>query len=591
MKQLLTFLAAILVSVSLSAQVPNNMSYQAVIRDASNKIVQNQSIGMQISVLQGSTSGTSVYTETQTTTSNTNGAISISVGAGSSSDDFNSINWANGPYFIKTEADPTGGNNYTITGTSQLLSVPYAMHSANGIDKIANNGDTMYLSNGNWLIIPGISSANSSAVLYAPTTLSVSDITKTECVASGSVTNDGGLTISARGICWSTDPPPTIFDNKITEGSGTGTFISSITGLTPGTRYYVRAYITNSLNTFYGDAVSFITNSNLPSTYNFENVSYSGQTDRLNMLYELTSYVKTGHKENTTLDADILNSMYANDGHTWSSEAFPNGQPTKDLSSKTYEEARTDIVAMFDSIAKYSGKAGGEYGQAGLVTRADRTILVDANGMEYAQLIGKGLMGSCFYYQGTSKYLSDNKIGDAVDNTTVEDGKGTAKEHHFDEAFGYFGAPIDFPTSTYGASFWAKYCNKMDAVAGTNEIMNSFIKGRTAISNKNKSDQNDAVADIKMQWEKVSAATAIYYLNKGITSFADDANRCHYLSEALAFIEALKYNVDGSINAAKVDEILTALGGDFWNITVTKIEEARNILATAAGLESVKTQL
>ena len=328
----------------------------------------------------------------------------------------------------------------------------------------------------------------------------------------------------------------------------------------------------------------------VPTTYNFENVSYSGQTDRLNMLKELTSYVKTGHSENTTLDADVLNAMYANDGHTWSSEAFPLGQPTKDLKSKTYEDARTDIVALFDDIAANSGKAGGENGQAGLVTGADRTILVDANGMEYAQLIDKGIMGSCFYYSATSSYLSDNKIGDAVDNITIEEGKGTAKEHHFDEAFGYFGAPIDFPTNVEGLGAWAKYCNKMDAVAGTNKIMDSFLKARAAISNKNKSDQNDAVADIKMQWEKVSAATAIHYLNDAIKA-ADTADKLHVLSEAYAFIKALEYNVDGSIKAAKIDEILKSLGDNFWNTTNTKIEEARDILATAAGLDDVKGDL
>ena len=327
----------------------------------------------------------------------------------------------------------------------------------------------------------------------------------------------------------------------------------------------------------------------VPTTYNFENVSYSGQTDRLNMLKELTSYIKTGHSASTTLDADVLNAMYANEAHTWSSEVFPE-QPTKDLKSKTYEDAQKDIVSLFDSIAKYSGKAGGANGQAGLVTGADRTILVDANGMEYAQLIDKGLMGSCFYFQATSKYLSDDKIGDAVDNTTVEAGKGTPKEHHFDEGFGYFGAPIDFPTNVEGVSFWAKYSNKRDAVVGTNLIMDAFIKGRAAISNKDKSAQNDAVAEIKKQWEKISAATAIHYLNDAIKA-EDTADKLHVLSEAYAFIKALKYNVDASIDGDKVEEVLAALGDNFWNTTTTKIENARNILATAAGLESEKGNL
>src|SRR5690554_566777 len=85
---------------------------------------------MQISILQGSASGTAVYVETQTPTSNANGLVSLEIGAGTVvSGDFTTIDWANGPYFIKTETDPTGGTSYTITGTSQLLSVPYALHA------------------------------------------------------------------------------------------------------------------------------------------------------------------------------------------------------------------------------------------------------------------------------------------------------------------------------------------------------------------------------------------------------------------------------------------------------------------------------
>tara|TARA_B110000091_G_scaffold104247_1_gene113266 strand:- start:10497 stop:11579 length:1083 start_codon:yes stop_codon:yes gene_type:complete len=327
----------------------------------------------------------------------------------------------------------------------------------------------------------------------------------------------------------------------------------------------------------------------VPSTYNFENVSYSGQTNRLDMLKELTSYIKTGHVENASLDAQSMKNMFGN-----SNTPFANADlnaSTKQLQNKTYSVEAELYVSLFDSIAKYAGQAGGTDGQAGLVTGDGRTILVDANGMEYAQLIDKGVMGSCFYYSATSSYLSDDKIGDAVDNTTVTEGKGTAKEHHFDEGFGYFGAPIDFPTNTEGVSFWAKYSNNRDAVAGTNVIMDAFIKGRAAISNKDKSAQNDAVAEIKIQWEKISAATAIHYLNDADAKFNDDADRCHVLSEAYAFIKALKYNVDASIDGAKVDEILVALGGNFWSITPTQIENARNILATAAGLESEKGNL
>jgi uncharacterized protein (TIGR02145 family) len=130
MRKIFTILVAVLLTASVFAQSPEKMSYQAVIRNSSDAIVTNTQIGMQISILQGSASGTAVYVETQTPTTNANGLVSIEIGAGTMlSGDFTTIDWANGTYFIKTETDPAGGNSYSITGTSQLLSVPYAMHA------------------------------------------------------------------------------------------------------------------------------------------------------------------------------------------------------------------------------------------------------------------------------------------------------------------------------------------------------------------------------------------------------------------------------------------------------------------------------
>jgi uncharacterized protein (TIGR02145 family) len=145
-------------------QAPSKMSYQAVIRNSSNTLVSNQPVGMRISILQGSASGTAVYVETQTPTTSDNGLVSIEIGGGTVvSGNISTMDWANGPYFIKTETDATGGSNYSITGTSQLLSVPYAFFSGNGIVGVSLTGDTLYLGNGTHLIVPGISAANNSS--------------------------------------------------------------------------------------------------------------------------------------------------------------------------------------------------------------------------------------------------------------------------------------------------------------------------------------------------------------------------------------------------------------------------------------------
>ena len=136
MKKLTPTLFLLFLSLCIYGQSPEKMSYQAVIRDASNTLVTNQSIGMQISILQTTITGTTVYAETHTVTTNLNGLVSLEIGTGSTSDTFSTIDWSAGPYFIKTETDPTGGSSYTITGTSQLMSVPFAMYaksSGNGI--------------------------------------------------------------------------------------------------------------------------------------------------------------------------------------------------------------------------------------------------------------------------------------------------------------------------------------------------------------------------------------------------------------------------------------------------------------------------
>ncbi len=129
MKKVIILLTLVSITMILSAQSPEKMSYQAVIRNSSDELVKEQQVGMQISILQGSESGTAVYTETQSPGTNKNGLVSIEIGNGVTSDDFSMIDWGEGPYFIKTEIDPAGGSSYSITATSQLLSVPYALHA------------------------------------------------------------------------------------------------------------------------------------------------------------------------------------------------------------------------------------------------------------------------------------------------------------------------------------------------------------------------------------------------------------------------------------------------------------------------------
>ena len=140
----LVILCTFLNFLNVNAQSPAQMSYQAVIRNSTNNLVINQNIGMRISILQGSANGSAVYVETQTPTSNTNGLVSLEIGGGTAvTGTFVNINWSGGSYFIKTETDPTGGGNYTIIGTSQLLSVPYALHATTA-NRIVNKPEYLF---------------------------------------------------------------------------------------------------------------------------------------------------------------------------------------------------------------------------------------------------------------------------------------------------------------------------------------------------------------------------------------------------------------------------------------------------------------
>jgi hypothetical protein len=118
------------------AQTPEKMSYQAIVRDANNTLLEDKLVGIQVSILQNSETGSEVYIETHSVVTNMNGLVALEIGTGVTSYDFSSIDWTNGPYFFKVETDPNGADNYSISGVSQLMSVPFALYakaSGNGI--------------------------------------------------------------------------------------------------------------------------------------------------------------------------------------------------------------------------------------------------------------------------------------------------------------------------------------------------------------------------------------------------------------------------------------------------------------------------
>ncbi|MBQ6155937.1 MAG: fibrobacter succinogenes major paralogous domain-containing protein [Bacteroidales bacterium] len=136
MKKLTTLILLLLCVATLFAQAPEKFSYQAVVRNASNALVSNTQVGVRVNILQGSATGNAVYSESHVVTTNANGLVSVNIGGGSVlHGSFAGIDWSDGPYFLKTDIDPNGGNDYSITSAQQLLSVPYALYA-----KDAGNG-------------------------------------------------------------------------------------------------------------------------------------------------------------------------------------------------------------------------------------------------------------------------------------------------------------------------------------------------------------------------------------------------------------------------------------------------------------------
>lgn len=136
---------ATLLSTDVSAQAPTGFTYQAVVRSADGLAVSSSDVGLRLTIRQTSAFGTAIYSELHTIEADEKGLVSLTVGNGTTSEDFSSIDWAAGPYFLQTEIDPAGGSSYSMESTQQLLSVPYALYaertgSGNTLDDAYDEG-------------------------------------------------------------------------------------------------------------------------------------------------------------------------------------------------------------------------------------------------------------------------------------------------------------------------------------------------------------------------------------------------------------------------------------------------------------------
>jgi hypothetical protein len=162
MKTAISLLIIFLISYNGICQTPQAFNYQAVARDLTGNPITNQDIGLRISILQGSTSGYEVFSETHLVTTNGLGLFNIQIGNGSVvAGSIADIDWGNGDHFIQIELDEENSGNYQLIGTSQLLSVPYALYSSNG-SKWITTGNGINYDNGN----VGVGTQNPTTTMY-----------------------------------------------------------------------------------------------------------------------------------------------------------------------------------------------------------------------------------------------------------------------------------------------------------------------------------------------------------------------------------------------------------------------------------------
>jgi hypothetical protein len=351
----------------------------------------------------------------------------------------------------------------------------------------------------------------------------------------------------------------------------------------------------------------------VPSTYVFvdgssaSTVSFSGQQQRLEMLSELTSYMKTANTPGAAVSAQTLRDMYANaNSFMWADDPGLGMNPTtKQLKSKTAVSggsASPTVTAIFEAwMGDMASVSNGSmsnstqsYGTGGVWTNGTKSYLQSAEGLEYTQLIEKGLMAAVFYSQMTTNYLANISTDD---NSAIVDGKTyTEMQHHWDEAYGYFTSEIDYPTNGTNR-FWGKYANGRESVLGSaTAIATAFRTGRAAIDNNDYTARDAQAAIINMEMEKVLAGTAIHYLNDAKGSFGSENTLMnHQLSEAWAFLNGLRYGqpcIGGNgMSAANIDAALALIGTDFSAVTVANLDAAIDLIATNTGLDSVKASL
>lgn len=339
-------------------------------------------------------------------------------------------------------------------------------------------------------------------------------------------------------------------------------------------------------------------NYTVPTTYDFGTIDTLAPKQAIAELGEFTEYIRKTHVITNafTLDLQKLRDFYANTNNPFSATSPYNLNTGINLKDKTgnafglqgiLDAAFVDAVsASTNANIDYDSTTASEGHSGKLVDlAAKRYILVDENGFEYKELVEKSIMGGVFYYQATTLL---NTIS-GFDNTVKINGL-TAQESAWDQAFAYFGVPVNFPTVKTGLKNWGSYANFVDVAIGCNStIMNAFLKGRAAISNNDAAGRDEARDIIVKNWEKVAAAKFISYVKGAKNNITSPATFCHNLSEGVGFINAFKYNNAKTISDTDILLLLsyfqTSGKINLYKVTASNLDLAINKMAAMFSID------
>jgi len=328
----------------------------------------------------------------------------------------------------------------------------------------------------------------------------------------------------------------------------------------------------------------------VPTTYSFANANYTKSTQRVKMLLELDTYLKTAHGNTggsvIALDGAKVANMWANTNNPFADASLnTSGVNIKDA---TADAALYKLYA--DSVSIYNTLTPAVPGTGGWIARNTGKIIIGPRGLEYGQSFLKGTMGG-FLFKEAVRILTAVKSVSATDTTTAQ--------KSWDEAFGYLAVPANYDSSVAYVNtdpnrplHWGGYLRERGrGIQAGGIIFGAFLKGRAAIGGYDVTVRNAQVDIILAKWEQLAAAAAFEYVTAPTraSSVGNPATQFHALSEGFGFIASLKYRAANSkLSAANYTILSNIINKDFYALVsqpgFTDLVQAQNILKTTYGL-------